>query len=117
MIFVASYLPPSAQITSNDLRPFLVLSSSSEILIGADWNAKHSSWGGSTSNNTGRVLADFLLECSSFEVCPTREPIRPYAMSGSYIDFFLRTPGVFVCTDGELLETHSSADTGASELA
>lgn len=49
----------------------------SEVIVGADLNAKHPSWGGDDIDSRGRTLAEYLTENPDFMVRPADRPTRP----------------------------------------
>ncbi|XP_073821372.1 uncharacterized protein [Musca autumnalis] len=65
-----------------------------EVLIGADLNAKHPSWGGTSRNTSGDILNSLLHDCPNFIAVSSDIPTRPNETSGSFLDLFLRTPGL-----------------------
>lgn len=100
--FVSLYLRPGEPLIPSDLESIMELHESGEVVVGADLNAKHPSWGGTEVDPRGRRLARFLLDYPDFATCRCDRPTRPNASGGTYIDFFLLTPGVPLTGDGGL---------------
>lgn len=47
-------------------------------------------------------MAAFLVDCPNFEIFSSDIPTRPSGTAGSYIDVFLRTPGLFLENGGRI---------------
>lgn len=106
IFFAALYCKPSADFRASDLQPLINLQSEGEVFIGGDLNAKHPSWGGAETDTRGRALANFLLDCPNFEIFSSDIPTRPNCRSGSFIDVFLRTPGLPLENDNRFAKAY-----------
>lgn len=92
--FVSLYQRPGESFQVNDLNAIVDLGNTSEIVVGADLNAKHPLWGGNETNDRGRKLENFITLCPNLMACSTYRPTRPNGTGGSHIDFFLHSPGI-----------------------
>lgn len=106
VIFAATYCPPNVNFVVTDLQPLFDLSQNGEVLIGGDLNAKHPSWGGSETDVRGRAIASYLIDCPNFVIFSADCPTRPNDSGGSFIDVFLRTPGLPMVGGNRIVSTY-----------
>lgn len=97
---VSMYCRPGDGFNSSDLECLRPLARDGHIIIGADLNARHISWGGTTSCSRGRSIADFILGCPDLTVIPTDGPTRISRSSETYIDICLASPGIDIDDNG-----------------
>lgn len=90
IVIMALYLRPQDKLNSTDLDTLDSIVGNSGVIIGADLNAKHPSWGGNTTNGSGKVLYEWLLTCPTLVIRRTIGPTRGL----SYIDLFMTTIGI-----------------------
>lgn len=102
-LLVASLYNPQAPSSSliDSLNTLLLLADSSSVIIGGDFNAKHTFWGNdiSSTNPSGTALHNWLLNntlASSLNLHPTSLPTRHANNSHSFIDFFIASNSVSV---------------------
>lgn len=97
ILIVAAYYTPSRNtpiLDTNDLTEILKLKSqpNSAIIIGGDLNAKHSLWGNTKSNPSGKQLFDwFNTNCITQNLKLLHSDLPSYNAkdSNSYLDIFL----------------------------
>lgn len=93
---VSMYFRPGDTLSVSFLDPLTALSARGDVVVGADFNAKHPDWGGTVVNPSGRCLRDFILSCPDMDIFPTEGPTRISRNSSSYIDVFLVSSGIRV---------------------
>lgn len=91
--------PPTTLIDSLD--SLLALAGNSSIIIGGDFNAKHTLWGNdsASTNSSGISLYNWLMDnafASRLSLHPTSLPTHHTNTSHTYIDFFLTSNHVNV---------------------
>lgn len=89
MTVVAAYLRPRDSMCIEQFDCLGVAARSGDVILGADFNARHSAWGGGVTDTKGRVIFDFLLTCPDLEIRPTNGPTRIDGDTRSYIDLIM----------------------------
>lgn len=97
--FVSLYNRPLDKLLTSDFNMILSSLNTHEIVMAGDLNARHPNWGDVCTNNNGRILNSFLLDCPVLELLPTKYPTRVSSQCSSYLDFFLVSPTVCVNYD------------------
>lgn len=88
------YLRPQDTLRMADLDALYDAVGSGEVIIGADLNAKHTHWGGTVVNPSGRILYEWLVTNPTIVVRPTAAATRCTFTAQSFIDVFLTTVGL-----------------------
>lgn len=98
-VIAAIYFPNN--LTSNGIEGFLSLVNSlhnerTSVIVGGDFNARHTKWGDSVINSNGRRIGNWFdeedFEASLSIVAPN---IPTFPRGGSFLDFFLVSSGHF----------------------
>ncbi|XP_037827794.1 histone H3-like [Lucilia sericata] len=80
---VSLYRRPHGALLASDLNPIFDLSNDGGVVIGGDLNARHSFWGDSVTDTSGRTLRDLLLNNPNLDIHPTDGPTRITTHSSS----------------------------------
>lgn len=89
IMFIAAYKNPQTESIMDDLK--FLYNSHDKIIMAGDINAKHTAWGNSCHNKTGKILIkNKILNKFKFDIINTDEPTyySPITMSGSNLDLF-----------------------------
>jgi hypothetical protein len=84
----SAYFPPGLPFPAEDLSLFLQTLNHTYV-IGADFNAKHETWGCRSMNTKGRTLHNFITNKASKVICPASPTYWPTHANRhpDYLDF------------------------------
>ncbi|KAI8116357.1 hypothetical protein CVS40_11566 [Lucilia cuprina] len=102
---VSLYRRSQDPLLVSDLNPIFDLSNDGGVLIGGDLNARHSFWGDSVTDTSGRTLYDLLLNNPNMVIHPTEGHTRITDHSSSYIDIIMTSVDMAPILTGNGLRT------------